>query len=246
MKIKTIRGALRAVEQKITTGHRETVTYSCVLNKDYALFATGRAWYIVRMLQAADYVDFSRVFPELAKQLGWSRGIRLGKQELSVAIGAARKLPSHDVSSSLMIFVDEEGRFLEVGPATLMGFCEYMGLVTGHGSGWYVFPSVILNPVFGTSRTPEELATLQRASLISQINSSEAEESDRQQYFVEAVLQLGTTGADESSEVESFVIPTTSFDQFDFAGDGALLSVLNEINHNLARIRELLEKTPSQ
>jgi hypothetical protein len=41
-------------------------------------------------------------------------------------------------------------------------------------------------------------------------------------------------------------VPTTSFDQFDFAGDGAVLAVLSEINRNLTRIRELLEKTSSK
>ncbi len=247
MKIKTIRGALRAVQHKVTAGHKEAVTYSCELDKTYGLFATDRAWYIVCLLQPEDHVDFSRLFPELAKQLSWNQGIRLSRQGISAVIGATRRLPAHDVSSSVMIFVDENGRFLEIGPATLMGFCEYMGLVTGHTNGWYVFPTIILHPVFGSKRSPEELAALQRASLISQVNSVEADEDTRQQYFVDAVLQLGEAGIEASSDADSsVVIPAGSFDQFDFSGDGAVLSVLNEINHNLTRIRELLEKTPSQ
>jgi hypothetical protein len=122
-----------------------------------------------------------------------------------------------------------------------------MGLTTGRGNSWYAFPTIILSPVFGSERDTDERAALQRASLISQVNSTEADEDTRKEYFVDAVVQLGQP--DNQAVLDSPVsagVPTTSFDQFDFAGDGAVLSVLSEINRNLTRIRELLEKTSSK
>jgi|GEM_PF-1122819 hypothetical protein len=247
MKIKTVRGALRAVQRKVVADHRETVTYSGELDKTYGLLATDKAWYITRLLRSEDYVDFGGLFPELSKQIGWTRGVRLARQGLSAAIGATRKLPVHGTGSSILVFVDEQGRFLQIGPATLMGFCEYMGLTTGRGNSWYAFPTIILSPVFGSERDTEERAALQRASLISQVNSTEADEDTRKEYFIDAVVQLGQpdTQAVTDSSVSAGV-PVTSFDQFDFAGDGVVLAVLSEISRNLARIRELLEKTSSK
>ena len=247
MKIKTVRGALRAVQRKIAAGHVETVTYSGELDKTYGLLATDKAWYITRLLRSDDYVDFGGLFPELSKQIGWTRGVRLARQGLSAAIAATRKLPVHGTASSIMVFVDETGRFLQIGPATLMGFCKYMGLTTGRGNSWYAFPTIILSPVFGSERDADERAALQRASLISQVNSTEADEDTRKEYFVDAVVQLGQP--ESQAVLDSSVsagVPTTSFDQFDFAGDGAVLAVLSEINRNLARIRELMEKTSSK
>jgi hypothetical protein len=247
MKIKTVRGALHAVQRKIIAGHGETVTYSSELDKTYGLLATDKAWYITRLLRSEDYVDFGGLFPDLSKQIGWTRGVRLARQGLSAAIAATRKLPIHGTASSILVFVDEHGRFLQIGPATLMGFCEYMGLTTGRGNSWYAFPTIILSPVFGSERDTDERAALQRASLISQVNSTEADEDTRKEYFVDAVVQLGqpeTQGVADSSV--SAGVPTTSFDQFDFAGDGAVLAVLGEINRNLARIRELMEKSSSK
>jgi hypothetical protein len=247
MKIKTVRGALRAVQRKIAAGHLETVTFSRELDSTYGLLATDKAWYITRLLREEDYVDFGRLFPDLANQIGWTRGVRLARQGLSAAIAATRKLPKHGTASSIMLFVDEHGRFTQIGPATLMGFCEYMGLTTGRGNSWYAFPTVILSPVFGSERDDDERAVLQRASLISQVNSSEADDDTRKEYFVDAVLQLGHPDAEAAQGSSgSTGVPTASFDQFDFAGDGVVLAVLNEINRNLARIRELLENTPSK
>ena len=191
MKIKTVRGALHAVQRKIVAGHGETVTYSSELDKTYGLLATDKAWYITRLLRSEDYVDFGGLFPELSKQIGWTRGVRLARQGLSAAIAATRKLPIHGTASSILVFVDEHGRFLQIGPATLMGFCEYMGLTTGRGNSWYAFPTIILSPVFGSERDTDERAALQRASLISQVNSTEADEDTRKEYFVDAVVQLG-------------------------------------------------------
>ncbi|MFZ2413862.1 MAG: hypothetical protein WAW16_06550 [Candidatus Cryosericum sp.] len=247
MKITTVRGALHAVQRKIVAGHGETVTYSSELDKTYGLLATEKAWYITRLLRSEDYVDFGGLFPELSKQIGWTRGVRLARQGLSAAIAATRKLPIHGTASSILVFVDEHGRFLQIGPATLMGFCEYMGLTTGRGNSWYAFPTIILSPVFGSERDTDERAALQRASLISQVNSTEADEDTRKEYFVDAVVQLGQPEA--QAVLDSSVsagIPMTSFDQFDFAGDGAVLAVLSEINRNLARIRELMEKSSSK
>ena len=247
MKIKTVRGALHAVQRKIVAGHGETVTYSSELDKTYGLLATDKAWYITRLLRSEDYVDFGGLFPEFSKQIGWTRGVRLARQGLSAAIAATRKLPIHGTASSILVFVDEHGRFLQIGPATLMGFCEYMGLTTGRGNSWYAFPTIILSPVFGSERDTDERAALQRASLISQVNSTEADEDTRKEYFVDAVVQLGQPEA--QAVLDSSVsagVPMTSFDQFDFAGDGAVLAVLSEINRNLARIRELMEKSSSK
>lgn len=247
MKIKTVRGALRAVQRKIAAGHVETVTFSSELDSTYGLLATDRAWYITRLLRDEDYVDFGHLFPDLADQIGWTRGVRLARQGLASAMAATRKLPKHGTASSVMVFVDEHGRFTQIGPATLMGFCEYMGLTTGRGKGWYAFPTVILSPVFGSERDEGERAALQRASLISQVNSSEADDDSRKEYFVDAVLQLGHPDAEAPQGSSSPTgVPTASFDQFDFAGDGAVLAVLNEINRNLARIRELLDNASSK
>ncbi len=244
MKIKTVRGALRAVQRKIAAGHTETVTFSSELNSTYGLLATDRAWYITRLLREEDYVDFGRLFPDLASQIGWTRGVRLARQDLAAAIAATRKLPKRGTTSSVMVFVDENGRFTQIGPATLMGFCEYMGLTTGQGNSWYAFPTVILSPVFGSERDEGERAVLQRASLISQVNSTEADDDTRKEYFVDAVLQLGRPEAENAQD--SSGVSAVSFDQFDFAGDGAVLAVLSEISRNLARIRELLENTSSK
>ncbi len=247
MKIKTVRGALRAVQRKIAAGHLETVTFSSELDSTYGLLATDKAWYITRLLREEDYVDFGRLFPDLANQIGWTRGVKLSRQGLSTAIAATRKLPRHGTFASVMVFVDERGRFTQIGPATLMGFCEYMGLTTGRGNSWYAFPTVILSPVFGSERDEDERSVLQRASLISQINSSEADDDARKEYFVDAVLQLGhpdTAAAQGSSDFTG--VPSGSFDQFDFAGDNAVLAVLSEINRNLARIRELLDNASSK
>jgi hypothetical protein len=247
MKIKTVRGALHAVQRKIVAGHGETVTYSSELDKTYGLLATDKAWYITRLLRSEDYVDFGGLFPEFSKQIGWTRGVRLARQGLSAAIAATRKLPIHGTASSILVFVDEHGRFLQIGPATLMGFCEYMGLTTGRGNSWYAFPTIILSPVFGSERDTDERAALQRASLISQVNSTEADEDTRKEYFVDAVVQLGQPEAQVVLDSSvSAGVPMTSFDQFDFAGDGAVLAVLSEINRNLARIRELMEKSSSK
>jgi hypothetical protein len=116
MKIRTVRGALRAVQRRIVAGHGETVTYSSELDKTYGLLATDKAWYITRLLREADYVDFGGLFPELAKQIGWTRGVRLARQGLSAAIGATRKLPIHGTASSILVFVDEHGRSSRSAP----------------------------------------------------------------------------------------------------------------------------------
>lgn len=247
MKIKTVRGALHAVQRKITASAGESITYSAELNETYGVLATDKAWYITRLLRSDDYVDFGSLFPDLAKQIGWTRGVRLTKQGLTEAINSTRKLPVHGVISSILVFVGEDGRFLAIGPATLMGFCEYMGLSPGRGKDSYVFPTIILNPVFGSKRTTDERLALRRASLISQVNSEEADEETRKEYFVDAVAQLGQLDpqgvADASGPAGA---PAVSFDQFDFASDGAMLAVLTEIGRNLTRIRELLEKISSK
>ncbi len=248
MKIKTIRGALRAVQRKLDAGHTEKVTHSAELDRSYGLLATERACYITRLLSSGDYVDFGRLFPDLAHQIGWTRGIMLSRQDLASAISATRKMPQTVSMSTIMIFVDECGRFSQIGPATLMGFCEYMGLVAGRGNSQYAFPTIILSPVFGTRRGEEEHAVLRRVSLISQVNNSgDGDEDARKERFVDAVLQLGNPDAGSVSEMEDTNgVPTGSFDQFDFAGDGTVLAVLNEINRNLTRIRELLENAHSK
>ena len=89
---------------------------------------------------------------------------------------------------------------------------------------------------------------LRRVSLISQVNNSgDGDEDARKERFVDAVLQLGNPDAGSVSEMEDTNgVPTGSFDQFDFAGDGTVLAVLNEINRNLTRIRELLENAHSK
>lgn len=247
MKIRTVRGALHAVQRKIVASAGEKVTYSAELDDTYGVLATDRAWYITRLLRSDDYVDFGSLFPDLAKQIGWAWGVRLTKQGLSEAISSTRKLPVHGATSSILVFVGEDGRFLEIGPATLMGFCEYMGLGAGRSSDSYVFPTIILNPVFGSRRTPDERAALQRASLISQVNSDEADEETRKEYFADAVAQLGQL--DSQGTTDSLApagVPAVSFDQFDFSGDGATLAVLSEISRSLTRIRELLEKISSK
>lgn len=243
MKIKTVRGALNAVQRKVVASAGEKVTSSAGLDDTYGVLATEKAWYIVRLLRKDDYVDFGGLFPDLAKQIGWSQGVRLTKQGLSDAISATRKLPARGAISSILVFVSEDGRFLEIGPATLMGFCEYMGLGTGRSSDSYVFPTIILSPVFGSRRTPDEQAALQRASLISQVNSDEADEETRKEYFAEAVAQLGQL---DPQGIPDSLVPAASFDQFDFSGDGATLAVLGEISRSLTRIRELLEKISSK
>jgi hypothetical protein len=243
MKIRTVRGALHAVQRKILASTGDKVAYSVELDDSYGLLATDKAVYITRLLRSDDYVDFGSLFPELAKQIGWTQGVKLAKQGLSDAIGSTRKSPVHGTASSVLIFVGEDGRFLQIGPATLMGFCEYMGLAMGRGNGWYAFPTIILNPVFGSKRKADERAALQRASLISQVNSDEADEETRKEYFVDAVAQLGQVDAQSTADS---VVPALSFDQFDFSGDGAALAVLSEISRNLARIRELLEKISSK
>ncbi len=246
MKIRTVRGALRAVQRKIASGNAEDIVYSAELDSLYGLLTTDKASYITRLLRPEDYIDFGSLFPDLAKQIGWTQGIMLSRQGLAAAMSALRKVAGPAASSSALVFVDEENRYLEIGPATLMGFCEYMGLATGRGKAWYAFPTIILGPVFGTQRTPAERAALQRASLVSQVNSSEADEESRKEYFVDAVVQLAQPDGPVRADSSEAGAAITQFDQFDFAGDGAVLALLTDINRNLARIRELLEKTSSK
>jgi len=101
-------------------------------------------------------------------------------------------------------------------------------------------------PSLGTQRTAAERAALQRASLVSQVNSSEADEESRKEYFVDAVVQLAQPDGPVRADSSEAGAAITQFDQFDFAGDGAVLALLIDINRNLARIRELLEKTSSK
>jgi hypothetical protein len=240
MKIKTIRGALRAVRRKVSAVRREDIQSSRQLDKDYGLLASGHVWYITRLLSQADFVDFGALFPELAHQIGWTRGIRLSRNELAAAMSATRKPGESGIVTSTLVLVDTDGRLLQIGPATLVGFCDYLGLVSGRGDAYVVFPTIILSPAFGSSRTPEESTALQRASLVSQVNSVEADDEGRQQYFADAVLQLGKTGT--AQDGTGSAAPSASFDQIDFSGEGSVLALLSEINRSLSQIRELLEK----
>jgi len=61
-----------------------------------------------------DYVDFGRLFPDLAKQIGWSQGVRLTKQGLSDAISATRKLPGRGAISSILVLSVKMGDSLRL------------------------------------------------------------------------------------------------------------------------------------
>jgi len=94
-------------------GHRETVTYSSELDKTYGLLATDKAWYITRLLREDDYVDFGGLFPELAKQIGWTRGVRLADRAflpLSALLESYRDMARRRASWCLWTNMEDSSR----------------------------------------------------------------------------------------------------------------------------------------
>lgn len=212
MNVKTIKGALLKAERTIKKMYNEKIISKAVLGKQDALLESEFSVYLVHYTPSIDK-NFGKFFPNIARQILWSEGIRIKKKTV---IDFANRKSKYNKKLAVL-FVLPGGSIFQISPISIISFCEALNLEIERDSVYYFFPTILLSRLSGTP-SKKELIAKGKLSLIAQINNIE-EQTD--------------TMSDS---------PVFSLSDFDTDVISEVIQLLKSINERLKNIEKKLDR----
>lgn len=211
MRIRTLSGALNLAKSVIKKYFGETVIETENLEKNASIIETKYSKFLLFFVEDVDRT-FRSTFPEIAKQILWDEGVKIGKKTVIEFVN--RPNPNHKKLSILIALGTKD--LYQISPYSLINFCELTRLEVESQGVYYFFPTIFLKKIKGDI-SPKETKTKDKLYLISQINALD-------DYDLEDIER------------------TASFKDFDVDVFGEIMRSFRTIEERLENIENLLRK----
>jgi len=164
MRVRTLKGAFLAVNHVVKKTFKEIVRETRILDNENGILYTDYSVFLVHFTKEFDRT-FQKSFPEIANQIFWHEGIKVNKK----LVFQFAHIKNNDRRKLSVLFILENGDIFQISPLSLMGFCEWLNLITEDGGVCYFFPTIFLTRLTGNP-TKGEITTRDKLSLVAQIN----------------------------------------------------------------------------